>query len=422
MPTDWITYFKERPAYQKLFTDFKKKYQSLGKSRGSVSLKPFEQAEIQEFALFLGMTPEELSKKQKLSLQLFEQKLIGRKFPDITLHQLLEHYFECAIRANKDLLIEKKNREQATINHYKASYPEITPWLTYLENRSADTFWIWGLINEGNFALEVAIIYQAYQNLPTTLERYPLFSQRITGDPHRFDLASVTGRLFLHLLHIMLGNQTAPSKLTEAVNEQLLAVNLLRDDISNFVTLVNILGLKAGNYHPVWQAAHQQHSVLNVPLRELLLIDEVQLSPTSKRVFVVENSGVFSSLVDAAPNATLVCTHGQFKLAGLRLLDLLVSAGYLICYSGDFDPEGLSMALRLAERYPKNCCFWRMEIDDYLATNPTVQLGARSNKFAALQGLGFDKLIAKIEAVGRIGYQEGIIESLIADLQSEYLS
>jgi uncharacterized protein (TIGR02679 family) len=240
------------------------------------------------------------------------------------------------------------------------------------------------------FESEIAIIYKAYQALPSELERYPLFSQRVTGNPHRFDLALTTGRLFLHVLHVMLGYSGSPSKQTEAVNDLLLAVNLLRDDLNNFVTLVNVLGVRKGGIHPVWQAACEEHSVLNIPLRELLLIDNVRLANNAKRVFIVENPSVFSSLVDAVSSAPLVCTHGQFKLAGLRLLDKLFEAGYILYYSGDFDPEGISMALRLFERYRGKCCFWRMDVEDYHATKPVVELGKRKNKFSSLKGSVLD--------------------------------
>ncbi|TCI75900.1 DUF2399 domain-containing protein [Exiguobacterium sp. SH0S1] len=75
------------------------------------------------------------------------------------------------------------------------------------------------------------------------------------------------------------------------------------------------------------------HSVLNVPMRELLNVDRIYQSH-GKTVWIVENSGVFSSLLDDVPNAPLVCTHGPFKLAAYRLLDALVASGCQLKYAG----------------------------------------------------------------------------------------
>lgn len=48
---------------------------------------------------------------------------------------------------------------------------------------------------------------------------------------------------------------------------------------------------------------------MNMPLRELLKIDKV-VPAEGSQVYIVENSGVFSSLLDIVPNAPLACTHG----------------------------------------------------------------------------------------------------------------
>ena len=416
MAADWISYFKMHPAYEKLFIKFKEKYESLGKTGGSISLSSFTADEIKIFALFLGIPQVELMKKGKIFLQPFEKCLTGRKFPELTLHQLLEQYFGCDIRGKRAVADEEELLQKEIMASCREKYPKLISWFDYLEKRTPDTFWIWGLVRAGAFEKEAEMMHKAYQNLPSELERYPLFSQRITGDPHRFDFTTVTGRLFLHLLQTLVGVSGSPPKNTEGINELLLRVNLLRDDINNFVTLANMIGIKNHAPHPVWQAAVNVQTVLNIPLRELLPIDRVALIDELTKVFVVENSGVFSSLNDRVPTAPLICTHGQFKLAGLRLLDLLAKAGYLIYYSGDFDPEGISMALRLFARYKEQFRFWRFSACDYYATNPTVLLGERKKKFDSLKGSVLDELIEVIENVGKIGYQEGIVKQLSEDL------
>jgi uncharacterized protein (TIGR02679 family) len=115
--------------------------------------------------------------------------------------------------------------------------------------------------------------------------------------------------------------------------------------------------------------AYRQQVTLNLPLREVVRIDKAYTN--GKVVYVVENSGVYSALLDLCrdfceeqglkdiiPNPPLVCTHGQFKLASLLLLDKLAASGTQIYYSGHFDPEGLSMAERLLLRYPGQAKAW----------------------------------------------------------------
>src|SRR5690606_1905249 len=132
-----------------------------------------------------------------------------------------------------------------------------------------------------HFAEDVRILNSAYTNLPKQLERYPLFCQRVAGDPHALDLSTTRGKLWIHLLHVLAGGTGAPPTQVEQVNELLLAYNLLRDDIHNFVTVANLLGFSNEEEHPVWKAAVETKTILNVPLRELLKIDRVMVKGSS---------------------------------------------------------------------------------------------------------------------------------------------
>ncbi|WP_217496379.1 DUF2399 domain-containing protein [Paenibacillus algicola] len=175
--------------------------------------------------------------------------------------------------------------------------------------------------------------------------------------------------------------------------------------------------------HPVWRAAADEQCVMNMPMRELIKVNRVTAAAAAgaghaPSVYVVENSGVFSALLDAVPDASLVCTHGQFKLAGLYLLDLLAKAGHTLFYSGDFDPEGLAMAVRFKERYGEQAQLWRMSIDDFHASSPVVELGDRESKLHSLLDSELGKVAQAVKETGRAGYQEGIVTLLIEDLRN----
>ncbi|MFT0803384.1 TIGR02679 family protein [Bacillus swezeyi] len=411
-------YFQAKKGYDALFQLFRKKYESLGRIGGSVDISRFTPEEIEEFSAFMSVSPHHLLRKEKIQLVDFEKRLWETRFGDMSLHRLLEVYFGEKIQSKKERKEHWMIAQQHVINNLKEQCPELTRWFEYLEGRTKDTNWIWRIILEPDIKIEIKTLHKAFLSLPSSLERYPLFSQRITGNPHAFDLTTTRGKMWIHLLHIMSGKEGPPPTQTELVNDLLLSVNLLRDDVANFVTAANLLAYQNGAVHPVWQAALQSKTVLNVPLRELLKAEDVRATLNEKSVFVVENSGVFSALVDAVPDAPLICTHGQFKLAGLKLMDMLVKSGAVLYYSGDFDPEGLAMALRFHERYGEKGRLWRMTAASYQLSQPVVELRDRKRKLAGLKDTVLHNLACEIEQNGNAGYQEGILHLLIKDLKA----
>lgn len=418
-----LQYFQHKKGFQSLFMLFRKKYESFGRIGGTIDLSKLSSEDIEELALFMGQSPHHLVRKGKLKLSDFDQRLLQTRFVGITLHELLEAYFGESLqsrKAEKDRLAAARQEQLANL---KQQYPELVDWLKYLEGRTSDTHWIWRQLLEPSFIDNIHMIAQAYNSLPDSFERYPIFSQRVTGDPHALDVSGVRGKLWIHALHVMAGGEGAMPAHTEPLNELLLRYNLLRDDIQNFVTQANLLAYSGEREHPVWKSAVDEQCVLNVPMRELLKVDRVIVAnhafdKSFEKVYIVENSGIFSALLDAVPNVPLICTHGQFKLAALQLMDLLAKAGYTLYYSGDFDPEGLSMAVRFKERYGEQARFWRMSVLDYEASTPVVGLGERIGKLATLLDSDLQKVAHAMNKTALAGYQEGILPLLINDLKN----
>lgn len=417
-----LLYFKGKQGFDALFLLFRKKYESLGRFGGTADLTNLTAEEIEEIAVFMGESPHHMARKGKLMLSHFEQRMQQTRFAGMTLHELLEAYWGEPIQSRKAVKAERETAQIQKLGDYKQRYPGLMRWFTYLEGRMSDTQWIWRMLLEPGFDDSVETMAHAYANLPKHMERYPLFSQRITGNPHTLDISELRGKLWVHVLHVMAGGQGAPPSHTEALNELLLRYNLLRDDIQNFVTQANLLAYTDEREHPVWRAAADEQCVMNVPMRELIKVNRVTAANpsqagTESRVYIVENSGVFSALLDAVPDAPLICTHGQFKLAGLQLMDLLAKAGHTLYYSGDFDPEGLAMAVRLKERYGEQARLWRMTIADYNASTPVVELGDRESKLLSLLDSELGEVAHALKETARIGYQEGILTLLVQDLR-----
>jgi len=82
--------FKEEPGFMKLFSLFRDKYRSLGRSGGFVSLKGFEEPEIESIAGFLGLSAAVLHEKGRIGLAQFENELENTGYSDVKLIDLLE--------------------------------------------------------------------------------------------------------------------------------------------------------------------------------------------------------------------------------------------------------------------------------------------------------------------------------------------
>ncbi|WP_404456423.1 DUF2399 domain-containing protein [Virgibacillus necropolis] len=135
-------------------------------------------------------------------------------------------------------------------------------------------------------------------------------------------------------------------------------------------------------------------------------------------VWIVENSGVCSKLLDYEPGAPIISTNGQFKLAAL----LLIAEGCPLHYASDFDPEGLGMAQRLLDRYPEHVQLWRMGLEDYSKTSPLKELS--NEQVEKLKSTRDSELLEVAEDMRRLrkaGYQEALVELMVVDLREKHV-
>lgn len=412
-----VQYFKASAGFSRLFEQFRKKYASLGKVGGSVSIQSFKQAELEAIARFFGEDVSAIRFNKTVTLRAFEKKLQTTKFEGVTLVELLETYFGESLVTKQEVLAQIEKERAERFWELALMYPSLTFWFTYLERRTADAYWVNRIVETDDFYLFCAQLTQALEGLPLDYERLPMFGQRILGNPHAFDRTTDLGRLWIHVLHVKRGKGGPPPSDTERVNELFLEFKLLRDDITNFVTCANLVAEKDGNRHPMWRGAMETHSVLNIPMRELLRVNRVRPS-RGGAVWIVENSGVFSRLLDDVPDAPIVCTHGQFKLAAYRLLDMLVTSGCRLKYAGDFDPEGLQMAARLKERYGDMLDYWCMDLESYVASEPSVDLSVeRLVKLDRVTDPELQSVVDEMRQVKRAGYQEALVEKMVVQLK-----
>ncbi|MDQ0230284.1 DUF2399 domain-containing protein [Metabacillus malikii] len=274
----------------------------------------------------------------------------------------------------------KQLEEEAKIDFFLQlanQYPSTnTKWLTesIVHKESAANGFVQSY-NQKDYQ-SIKNIYKTIMLLPLkTKIRLPVLAEKIAGDPHYFDKETK----FITALQILKSKKdnTPYSNDTsiEAVNELLYEYGILKDDLQNFVTCSGLLAKNNGENVRSWDYLYDENSVHNVPLRELIKYDRIY-PKKGKCVFIVENSGVFSSILDMHKGEPLpiVCTHGQFKLAALQLIEKLCNENVAIYYAGDYDPEGLQMAQRLKMKYGQSIHFWRYTVQDYIEALSEIEI------------------------------------------------
>lgn len=423
-----VQILRDEPGFVKLFTLFKNKYRSIGRIGGTVDIRSLTEEEMESIGGFLGQSANTIREKGKISLLSFEQELSQTVYSGYSLVQLLEEVLQESIFTKQEEQDQEQAKDQEFFQKLRLEFPEGSWWWDWMESKPSDGRWIWSHYkqNREDFFEKVTTVLMAFQQLSSNADKYerlPLFSQRTTGNPHFFDHNNVTGKLLINCLHVdqqLKGHRdSGMPNTTEELNELLSSYGLMRDDLWSFVSCRGFLAEGERGVHPVWTGAVETDTVLNMPIKELLKLKKVWPA-NGKKVWIVENSSVCSTIVDKVQGAPIICTHGQFRAASWILLDFLVDNDCHFYYSGDLDPEGISMAQRLKDRYPNHVKFWRMDLDSYIKTLSDEDISSRLSKMQKITSPELKDVSNALYERKRAGYQEGIVPQLIKDIKQEY--
>lgn len=201
-------------------------------------------------------------------------------------------------------------------------------------------------------------------------EYLPVFAARLTKNPHAFDKGTVFGNLLYELVKLDLNYRkievTSLSYFPSYERQKsFLSCGILLDDVSNYVLLYHVAGVqKDGGYHRGLSGFFSEDDMLQVPLTVLTKLSRLE-SP-DQTIYIDENPSVFAARCMSHPESACMCMNGQPKLAALVALELFAASGTTVYYSGDFDPEGLWIAQRLAIFYPETFHFLNMDETSYL--------------------------------------------------------
>lgn len=441
-------YFHSQRGFDRLLKLFIKKYQSLGRLAGKVTLTKPSPEEVQSLAAFFRINCDGKS-SITISFAQFVAALEQTRFAGADIIDILNCYTRTQLMTKQEISTQAESARCHFIDTLISQYtnPHCHTWLNAVYRKAPGT-------RRAQTAYEQAapdnknlftLTLQALSNLPESYERLPLFAGRIAGNPHALDTDTPAGRLFLEALKLLNQNSRQPESkqlsLPSPAEEEadlLYSFHLLRDDLLNFVTCSGLAAFRqtatTSQELRYWREAWHAGAVLNVPLRELVTLSQLSPAriPTSlqtsdpKNVYIVENSGVCSTILDyfagkSLPLPPLLCTHGNFKLASWAAIDHLITGGCTLHYSGDFDPEGVLMADRLLSRHPNQVKLWRYSTADYANclknTGKTTEISeSRCKKLDSITNPVLTDIIQALRSTKHAGYQESLVTTLIQDI------
>ena len=419
-----VEYFKKKPVYEKLFNEFKKKYESHGKIGGIAVLTGLSTGDKEDISSFLmkDFTSEE---EVRVSAKLFEKALLKSRFSSLTTLDILTHYFGIKLRTNK----EKSEEDVGKRAEYLAE-------LTGYTDKAYIKEWLTGVFCTGaDGAVVIARSYNADKNelkiiLQKLIKAIPLlpyfqggkkkellavFAAQAAGNPHFFDDNTLAGYLLTAFLrdYFRFGYE---DDLSEAENRSnvLFKAGLIKDTLSNDVIAYGIRGRCVdGSLHQGMEGFLHQKEPVKLSLLTLANLEETFTNSVDRRVYIVENPAVFSILTSRFPEKAFICSYGQIRRAVFMLLDLF-NKNTVFSYAGDFDPEGLLIAERLKKRYGERLIFWKYETDIYLKYMSEEKLTKqRIKKLDGVRDATLLKIAELMREEGRAAYQESMLEEYV---------
>lgn len=413
-------FFKEHPAYHRMLELFLRKYKSFDRPAGTICLPD---ATLEECSAARDLFGRAFSTPLRIKTADFESALQDTPFRGVVLKEVLECYFGTTIQTKRQRSDQIDARIWQMVEQAKdhAQSELCRRWLDDLSNKRGDGY---HLIRTSLCKDEDAVyraILQACKGLdwleqhPDQRPRLAVLSAHATSDPHALDANSLGGKLFLHLLSIRM--DTKPPSTAEERAALYYHCGILCDSISSSVTQVGVRLHTESEEHPAYRAFRLRNEASTLTLTNLAGI--LSAASPSGNAYLVENQMVFSQLCDQAPrfHSPLICTSGQPTVAVIRLLDMLVSSGTNLFYSGDFDGKGLFIALQLMTRYPDRLHLWHMTVADYDRCRSDVSLSEASLVLLpACKNTLLAPTAQAIESKGYDGYQELLLPELLADL------
>jgi uncharacterized protein (TIGR02679 family) len=165
----------------------------------------------------------------------------------------------------------------------------------------------------------------------------------VTGDPHYFDLTTLTG---LRLVAALAERDGRPEPGRPDLVRALLAGHgVIADRLSATVLVFNLAVSGDG---PIDRRLRESRTPVALTLLDLLKHPPVLFPQT---LTVVENPSVLEVAFSTGARLPLACTSGQLRAIDHVLFQLAVDHGIHLRYAGDIDPAGQQIAAVVAATY-----------------------------------------------------------------------
>lgn len=423
---EFIRYLKQNRGFDRLLDAMQEKYRSFGTVKGTLVLR---NASPNEKDAVGGLMQRNFQTETDIRVTSSGLKKVLSQTPysDYTLDQVVMAYYGRDIRSKKEEESADRQAEMEYFNEILNPYKQTGSgeWLTRVINfHEAGWDYLHRHYRQDAGRLQAALTraLDAGNHLPVfngTVCRVALFAANMTGDPHAFDYGRMESHILLYIIRFHL--QPDKGEGISAVDKMRLyhLAGIRKDDLLNNTTVYGISCVTVtGRDHVGTKGFLKEREPLILTLNLLFKTREL-LVTESKRIYVVENSGVFSELVEHLyeDSVSMMCTNGQMTAASLLMIEMLVEQGCEIFYSGDFDPEGLQIADKLKTRVP-SVHFWHFSIEDYEACKPCVLLAKeRLSKLETIKDRQLMKVAAVMKKQKQAGYQEALLDRYLSDIK-----
>ena len=421
---DAVSYFSSIKIYDTVFKKFLKKYKSLGHFGGTIKLPSLTSEDKLDLS---GFFQKPLSKINSISFKDMEKALENSRFCSLTWEEIFQEYFNTELLSNKEKnQIEKEQQDKffKTIIDNHSDNIGIS-WFKAIiyEKQQGNSLILQKYKNEKKHLKEVMdYIFDAISNLPRFVKPYdedamellPIFSAKITGDPHYFDEGTTAEKIFTLFLkeffNIKKDEFMSPS---EYKNKIWYEGGILLDELSNDVLIYGICGKdKKENPHLGLEYFSKKHEPLRLTLFNLQRLKNIFPIENEKShaVYIVENPAIFSVVIKLHPKWSVICGNGQVRRAVLMALDLFPE-NCCFYYSGDYDPEGLVIAQKLKNRYGDRLIFWNYNVEFYKNNLSDVYLNeSRLKKLNLITSPELLPIKTEMLKLKKAMYQEQIID------------
>lgn len=417
-----VSYAKGNKEFNRILKEILFRYKALGRFSGSIELSNITEEESR----ILGSIDYKLfgKKEGKLSIKKFIVYFTQGKYEGLDFEAFMKEYFKDELTTNKEAKEKEEQRKRDFFNQILERSEGLflgTQWLTTAIEKKSYGYTTLMKEYEGNregLRKNLSIIIEALEALPFNsdkLKPLPLFSSRITKDPHFFDIGTTAFRLMTFGLCFKF-NCSYPENVEET-NEILFNAGIARDELSIFTTLYGISAFLDEEEHLGWQGFYNSREPLHVSIKNLNSVKSFKF--VGEKIFIFENPTVFMEVIRELGNkrASLICTSGQLNTASLMLIDKLFKEGATFYYSGDFDPEGLRIADKLKSRYKDKLILWRYSSEDYLSIKGNKGFEGRENKLIKLVSKELIQVKEIMEREKVCGYQELLVKKYVEDIK-----